>query len=169
MAAGNGSSSGVASIADSKIHRPLDRPGTELRTALVDRLLARPDVPVISVVAPPGYGKTTLLAQWAREVERTGRRVAWLSVDRDDKDPAVLLANIVAALGLVDPIDPARVRAPAVADPAAAAIAGRRVVAVLSEIEPTTLVLDHTDQLDHSLGRDTVAEIANHLPRRSQL
>ena len=175
MAAGNGSSSGVASIADSKIHRPLDRPGTELRTALVDRLLARPDVPVISVVAPPGYGKTTLLAQWAREVERTGRRVAWLSVDRDDKDPAVLLADIVAALGQVDPIhpihpiDPARVRAPAVTDPAAAAVAGRRVAAVLSEIEPTTLVLDHTDQLDHSLGRDTVAEIAAHLPRRSQL
>ena len=39
---------------------------------------------VIAVVAPAGYGKTTLLAQWA---ERKHPRVAWLSVDDRDNDP----------------------------------------------------------------------------------
>jgi LuxR family transcriptional regulator, maltose regulon positive regulatory protein len=162
MAADNGNGS--------RLGPPPNRPGTEPRKALVDRLLASPDVPVISVVAPPGYGKTTLLAQWAREVERTGRRVAWLSVDRDDKDPAVLVADIAAALDLAAPVGRTRLRATEAADPAAAVVAGRRVVAALSEIdEPTTLVLDHTELLEHSLARDTVAEIAAHLPRRSQL
>src|SRR6266545_259427 len=92
-------------VAESKLRPPPDRPGTELRVALVGRLLASRDVPVISVIAPPGYGKTTLLAQWAREVERMGRRVAWLSVDRGDRDPAVLLADIAAALDRVEPVD----------------------------------------------------------------
>ena len=45
--------------------------------------LAATRVPVITVVAPPGYGKTTLMAQWA---QRSGSRVAWLSCDDADND-----------------------------------------------------------------------------------
>ena len=44
----------------SKLRRPLMRPGTVRRSLLIERL-ARGDVrPIVSVVAPPGYGKTTL-------------------------------------------------------------------------------------------------------------
>jgi LuxR family transcriptional regulator, maltose regulon positive regulatory protein len=157
-------------VADERLHPPPERPGTERRTALVGRLLASRDVPVISVVAPPGYGKTTLLAQWAREVERTGRRVAWLSVDGADQDPAVLLAGIAAALDRIGLVDRARLRVATVPEPVAAAVAGRRVVAALSDMaEPTVLVLDDTDLLADSLGRATVAEIATHMPEGAQL
>jgi LuxR family transcriptional regulator, maltose regulon positive regulatory protein len=41
------------------------------------------------VVAPAGYGKTTLLSQWA---ERNGQSFAWVSVDEGDNDPKVLLS-----------------------------------------------------------------------------
>jgi len=41
-------------------------------------------VPVVCVVGPAGYGKTTLLAQWA---DRTAYRVGWVSVDRRGNDP----------------------------------------------------------------------------------
>jgi LuxR family transcriptional regulator, maltose regulon positive regulatory protein len=44
--------------------------------------------PIVSVAAPPGFGQTTLLAQW---VGRSGQAVAWLSVDERDNDPRVLL------------------------------------------------------------------------------
>ena len=72
----------------SKLRRPALRPGTVRRAALVERL-ARDDLrPVVSVVAPAGYGKTTLLAQWA---ERDGQAFAWVSVDEKDNDPKVLL------------------------------------------------------------------------------
>jgi ATP/maltotriose-dependent transcriptional regulator MalT len=47
----------------------------------VERLLASDAVPVVCVVAPAGYGKTTLLAQWA---QRTVHRVGWVSVDQRD-------------------------------------------------------------------------------------
>jgi len=45
----------------------------------------------VSVVASAGYGKTTLLAQWAK---RSGQAVAWVSVDEQDNDPKVLLGYV---------------------------------------------------------------------------
>ena len=89
--------------AESKFHPPRVRPGIVVRTALVERLAAA-RVPVITVVAPPGYGKTTLMAQWA---ERIGPRVAWLSCDEADNDPVVLLSALAVALDRIEPVDPA--------------------------------------------------------------
>src|SRR5690349_1710090 len=44
----------------SKVRRPPVRPGTVRRSLLVERLRAGASCPIVSVVAPPGYGKTTL-------------------------------------------------------------------------------------------------------------
>ena len=76
--------------------------GSVLRTALVNRLRAARSA-VVTLAAPAGYGKTTVLAQWAGREERP---LAWLSVGRDD-DPVALRRNVAAALGRVVPIDPA--------------------------------------------------------------
>ena len=54
--------------------------------------------PIVSVVAPAGYGKTTLLSQWA---ERNGQAFAWVSVDEADNDPKVLLTYVAEALDAV--------------------------------------------------------------------
>src|SRR5206468_432088 len=59
---------------------------------------------IITVVAPAGYGKTTLLAQWS---ECNERLPVWVSLDGRDDDPAVLLRHVARALDRVDPIDPA--------------------------------------------------------------
>ena len=45
------------------------------------------------MVAPAGYGKTTVLAQWA---ERNGQVFAWVSVDEADNDPKVLKAEAMS-------------------------------------------------------------------------
>jgi len=76
-------------ILESKLRRPWVRQGIVSRAALVDRLLASRRVPVVCVVAPAGYGKTTLLSQWA---EQRGR-AAWVSLDERDNDPEILLAS----------------------------------------------------------------------------
>lgn len=68
----------------SKVRRPLIRPGTVPRSWLLERLRVGVRCPVVSVVAPAGYGKTTLLSQWA---ERNGQSFAWVSVDEADNDP----------------------------------------------------------------------------------
>ena len=67
----------------SKLRSPPTRPGTVPRSSLIDRLEREVTRPVVSVVAPAGYGKTTLLSQWA---ERNGQAFAWVSVDEADND-----------------------------------------------------------------------------------
>ncbi|HEY3646812.1 MAG TPA: AAA family ATPase, partial [Streptosporangiaceae bacterium] len=66
-----------------------------------DRLADGDPRRIVSVVAPPGYGKTTLLSQWA---EQSGAPFAWVSVDERDNDPKVLLTYVAEALDAVEPI-----------------------------------------------------------------
>ncbi|HYB17967.1 MAG TPA: hypothetical protein VEF71_21220, partial [Streptosporangiaceae bacterium] len=84
-----------------KLRRPGTRPGTIRRAALIERLMREDSGPMVSVAAPAGYGKTTLLAQWA---ERQGRAFAWVSVDEADNDPRVLLTYVAQALDAVEPV-----------------------------------------------------------------
>ncbi|HEU0024844.1 MAG TPA: LuxR C-terminal-related transcriptional regulator [Thermoleophilaceae bacterium] len=73
------------------------------RPRLVARLLESPDVPLALVIAPAGFGKTTLLSEWA---ERDARPFVWVALDDDDNDSACLAASIARALDGIEPIDP---------------------------------------------------------------
>src|SRR5207245_10410782 len=55
------------------------------------------------VHAAAGYGKTTLLAQHADLLRASGRRIAWLTLQRADEDPLVLFGDLVRALRRDDP------------------------------------------------------------------
>jgi LuxR family maltose regulon positive regulatory protein len=52
------------------------------------------------VAAPAGFGKTTLLSEWARTAR--GDSVAWLSIDEAEAEPSVFWAQVGAALGVAD-------------------------------------------------------------------
>jgi LuxR family maltose regulon positive regulatory protein len=134
--------------------------------ALVDRLVAADGVSVVCVVAPAGYGKTTLLGQWA---QRTSSRVAWVSVDHRDNDPAVLLTYLAVALDRVEPIDPRVVRG--LAGPGASIVGAvaRLAAAMAAMTQPVALVLDHLELLENQACLDVVAELAAQLPAGSQL
>ena len=153
-------------LVESKLHPPPARPGIVARTVLVDRLLASDAVPVVCVVGPAGYGKTTLLAQWA---QRTARRVGWVSVDQHDNDPAVLLSYLAAALDRVEPIDPRVVQAPAGPGASIVGAVSRLAAAMAAMTQPVALVLDHVELLNSQQCLDVVAELAAQLPRGSQL
>ena len=85
----------------SKLRRPPARAGTIARSSLVGRLTRDDPRPIVSLVAPSGYGKTTLLSQWA---EHSGQAFAWVSVDEHDNDPKVLLSYVAEALDRVQPV-----------------------------------------------------------------
>ena len=151
----------------SKLRRPPVRPGTVGRSSLIERL-ARDDCgPVVSVVAPAGYGKTTLLSQWA---ERNGQAFAWVSVDEADNDPKVLLTYIAEALDAVQPVG-GRVF-DALASPASS-VPGSvvpRLGAVLSSMTtPVVLVLDDVHALHNSECRAALSVLADHVPGGSRL
>jgi LuxR family maltose regulon positive regulatory protein len=56
------------------------------------------------VCAPAGYGKTLLLADWARTSAAVD--TAWVGLDRDDNDPSRLWASIVAAIASCPSVPP---------------------------------------------------------------
>jgi LuxR family maltose regulon positive regulatory protein len=80
-------------LLEAKLAIPEPHPGGVSRADLIG--VARgSERRVVGVSAPAGYGKSTLLAQWARSDDR---RVAWVSLDRLDDDPAVLLTLLATA------------------------------------------------------------------------
>jgi LuxR family transcriptional regulator, maltose regulon positive regulatory protein len=153
-------------LVESKLHPPPARPGIVARTGLVERLLASDGVPVVCAVAPAGYGKTTLLAQWARH---TPHRVGWVSVDQRDNDPAVLLTYVAVALDRLEPIDPRIVRGLAGPGAPIGDVVARLAAAMAAMPGPVALVLDHVELLENQQALDAVAGLAAQLPAGAQL
>lgn len=85
-----------------KLHVPAI--GHELvhRAALLDALSVGRRRKLTLLSAPAGWGKTTLLAQWALAAEKD-QRFGWLSLDRSDNDPVWFWMYVVAALQTVNP------------------------------------------------------------------
>ena len=150
-----------------KLRIPPTRPGAVHRTSLIERLTREVSRPVVSVVAPAGYGKTTLLAQWA---ERSRQAVAWVSVDELDNDPKVLLTYVAEALNAVEPVGE-RVF-DALASPASSvpgSVVPRLGSAFASMISPVMLMLDDVHLLRNAECRAALSVLADHVPGGSQL
>jgi LuxR family transcriptional regulator, maltose regulon positive regulatory protein len=154
-------------ITESKLLPPPIRPGLVSRLEVVDRLRASRQASVVAISAPSGYGKTSLLVDWA---EHERRPFAWVSIDETDNDPLVLLAHVAVALHRVEPAPDsvfAALGAPGASIPGTV---GRRVGAAFSQRKrPVVLVLDDVDYLTEPLCVDAVVSLAAHIPAGSQL
>jgi LuxR family maltose regulon positive regulatory protein len=154
-------------ILESKLAPPFGRRGTVPRVDLLGRLEASSGVPVVAIAAPPGYGKTTLLVQWAA---RDPRPFVWLSIDGRDNDPVVLLTYIAVALDRSEPIDCAVFRALALPGaPIAETVVPRLGSAISARTLPTVIVLDDAQLLQNRECLDHVATLVEHLANGSQL
>src|SRR5580693_7199888 len=152
----------VFDLLGSKLRRPPDRRATVRRSSLID-MLAREDLrPIVSVVAPAGYGKTTLLSQWA---EHNGQAFAWVSVDETDNDPKVLLTYVAHALDAVEPIGGPVFDA--LASPGSSV--PRLGAAFASVTVPVVLVLDDVHLLHNRECRSALSVLAEHVPKGSRL
>ena len=113
-----------------KLYIPPVRPKLVSRPRLIERLSAGLHRKLTLISAPAGFGKTTLLSEWVSdfrlpiadsrlatdddsienrkpvlspaEASQIENRVAWLSLDEDDNDPARFLAYVVAALQTIE-------------------------------------------------------------------
>jgi LuxR family transcriptional regulator, maltose regulon positive regulatory protein len=151
----------------SKLAIPSLRPTLVKRPALVNRLRREKEARVVSVVAPAGYGKSTLLAQWAA---KDPRPFAWVSLEERDNDPVAFLTYIAAALDGVHPVDPHTFRAAAAAADSLWSVALPRVSAALASMpEPIVLVLDDVHELRHRDCIDLIEPLAKNLGPGSQL
>ena len=150
----------------SKLDVPPPRPGLVERTGLIDRLSRARNGRFVSVVAPPGYGKTTALGQWAA---RDARQFAWVSLDHRDNDPVVLLTYVAEALNADGTVEPAVFKALIGGDSLWASGLPRLGSALASRREPLVLVLDDVHELENHECLDALAALLPHVPPGSQL
>jgi LuxR family maltose regulon positive regulatory protein len=85
-----------------KLLVPPLRAGAVKRPRLHQRLLGSSGTRLTTVVAPVGWGKTTLLSAWAHDPGEV-RPVAWLSLDETDDEPVRFWTYALSALGAVAP------------------------------------------------------------------
>ncbi|MEI6450076.1 MAG: AAA family ATPase, partial [Actinomycetes bacterium] len=151
-----------------KLYVPPPRPGVVARARLTERLNEGTHGRLTLVSAPAGFGKTTLVAEWAAGC---GRPVAWLSLDQRDDDPSSFLTYLVAAL---------RTIAPEIGSEAVAALQSPQppptesvLTTIVNEISTVpddfVLILDDYHVLDSRPDDEALAFLLEHLPPRMHL
>ena len=156
----------VLDVVESKLRPPPGRPESVPRTALVNRLRAAGAFPIVLVVAPAGYGKTTLLSQWAA---RDTRPFAWVSVDERDNDPHVLLKHVAAALDRIEPLGAdVTVAFERPESPVWDAIVPR-LSAELASRSPFVIVMDGADALLSTDSTEAIGILIENIPPGSMI
>jgi LuxR family maltose regulon positive regulatory protein len=128
-------------------------------TDLLEQATARP---VTVVSASPGAGKTVACALWAAAHARS-RRIAWLSLDEEDRAPARFWAGVSAALAAGGTVRAAHSLVPrgreADFDPSAALLTRMRMLA-----GSAVLVIDDMHLLRDSMVLPELAQFIHQLP-----
>ncbi|MEU4215749.1 LuxR C-terminal-related transcriptional regulator [Actinoplanes sp. NPDC026623] len=153
---------------EAKVLRPVHRDGLIPRTRLLDALAATSGrASLILVTAPAGYGKTTVLGQWAAA---DSREFAWVTVDEADGDPVRLACHIAVALHRIRPLDPAVFRALSAGDGSRHLTAlGHLLTSLRDWDRPGVLVLDDVHELHDVAAMNFIRALAAGLPAGFQL
>ena len=135
------------------------------------KYLADAEVKLILVAAPPGFGKTTLVAQWrCSPVNR--KPFAWVSLDRADNDPVRLWWHVVSSLRLACPAFESE-KVLAMLRGQAPDFGGAVLPVLVHEMaslpERVVLVLDDYHLIEKATCHEQVALLLGRLPPRVQV
>ncbi len=151
-------------ISAGKLQPPAARRGTVVRQALLDRLAEEMSARLVVVVAPAGWGKTSLLRDLC--AAREAGHSAWLSVDKGDNDPVRFWAHVIAALGTVSPgIGATALEVLTAPGVKAADMILDPVITDMARItERVTLVLDDFHLITNEAIQESFAYLVEHVP-----
>jgi LuxR family transcriptional regulator, maltose regulon positive regulatory protein len=157
-------------VIETKLHPPAVRKEWVERPEVIERL-ADAEVKLILVAAPPGFGKTTLVAQW-RCSPVNHKPFAWVSLDTADNDPVRLWWHAVSSLHVACPrFDSEKVLS--LLRGQAPDFAGTVLPVLVNELaslpEQVVLVLDDYHLLKRPACHEQVALLLAHLPPRVQV
>jgi ATP/maltotriose-dependent transcriptional regulator MalT len=148
-----------------KLHVPRPRPGFLARPRLTERLNQGTTGALTLACAPAGFGKTSLLGDWARR-----QPLAWLSLDSGDSDPARFWRYVAAALDGRRP--GVRERVDALfqgGQPPLEAVLAVLVNQLVTGPEAVVLVLDDYHLVEERSVHDGLAGLLERLPPQLRL
>ena len=128
------------------------------RPELVEQLRAANE-PLVVVSGPAGYGKTTLVRQWAAKDERP---FAWVDLTAEDNDPNVLAEHLEQALLIAGVLGAGQVKPSVTLARPGGGTPQIDLAAAMSVSAPVVIVLDDAQEL---VGRTSPAMLVTLLDR----
>src|SRR5512143_4047819 len=160
----------IKSTTPSLIYTKLQRPRVGSRLVARPHLLRRLNAAhgLTLVLAPAGYGKTSLLSTW---LETCPQPAAWLSLEERDNDVAVFVGYLLGALSAITPVlTPATLSSVDGATLLPPDQIARRLLNDLSTItDEIILILDDYHAIQQQAIHDFMIELVRHLPRALHL
>lgn len=154
-------------VLSTKLLIPPIRPAWVPRPHLIEQLNAGLEHKLILVSAPAGYGKSTLLSEWAHQVSMP---VAWLSLEKGDNAASRFWAYFASALQTVPILKNRRIGEELkdlenVSPPFSQEDALIRLVSDIAEVtEPFVLILDDLHLITDSAIHSGLVFLLEHLP-----
>jgi ATP/maltotriose-dependent transcriptional regulator MalT len=145
------------------------------------------DVRLTLLSAPPGYGKTTLVAQWIETRSRNGASdglrasvssgetlFAWYEVNDTDNTPQAFVEGLAASVARLDPALGAVLQEEIHSAAAVREDPQRAVTALLSALTPLApasfvIILDDTEALTNPDSQEVLQYLLEHLPANGHL
>lgn len=165
-----------------KLNRPRGFADLVERPQLLARLNQALTVPLTLIIAPAGFGKTTLLNQWLDQLEwadGSAPRIAWLSAGEHDGDLTVFLGYLIAALRGIfpDACHKTMNMLDALPPPTHEALVATLINELdmlghdpaTGELNPYILVLDDYDTIHDAAIDDLMTELLRHPPSTMHL
>ena len=153
-----------------KLHAPGRRAGVVSRARLTELLERGAATRLTLISAPPGFGKSTLLAEWLASGPEPRRSAAWVSLDPGDNDPTSFWAYVISGLqqaapGIADTIRPLLDAPPTPIEPALTSLLN----GLSSAPGEIVLVLDDYHVIDDPQIQAGMAFLLDHLPAQLHL
>jgi LuxR family maltose regulon positive regulatory protein len=156
-----------------KLCVPALRPRRISRLRLVNILTPESGASLILVCAPAGYGKTTLLAEWARSLARTRTAVAWYALDPGDNAPILfgsyLIASFIQALGPISELTHIAQLLRSSSEMDLQRILPALINVVVTSDQKCVLILDDYHLIDSPAIHNALAGLLEHLPENLRI
>jgi len=151
-----------------KLYIPPVRPELVPRPRLIERLNAGLHRKLTLISAPAGFGKTTLVSEWAAGCDQPA---AWLSLDEGDNDPTHFWAYFIAALQTVqaDVGEAALMAFQSPQPPPMEAVLTALINELAAVPNPFVLVLDDYHVIEAQPIHSAFAFLLDHLPPQMHL